>query len=1420
MTPAQNERERSLEKIKRLVDKGRYLDAYHSATELWGDYRSWTDKERLNQLGRIFRGLGRIRLADWVNLRIYRKWPQDSLAAIHQILHSTSSCGAIECYEKAEQWLKKVSSSEGDIADWFIVKAIILLNVRDFTQAHQYLDKAAKVKSSENWANRVRANVLEAEGRREEALNIACRSYAVTKGPVELERYTELLKVTTGAQAALNFLLQRVNQYQSVSLWRRVAGYQFELGEYDAALESNAQGEKLQIFGTDKYDEFSDSLRYQIALEKRDLTAAKNQLVTLKSEYFREQARQLEKHKELKPVLKLPVPHITQKHMTCAPSCMASIAQYWGIHADEDKIAALICFDGTDDRLQREWLAGNDFIYLDFDLSAQAAGELLSRKIPFTLVTTSGLSSHLQVVKGIDNEAGILYLMDPSLSAESKALIDGTCSKDLANGPKCRAVVPEEKAHLLQGLSLPSMDLYPIKNQFDAQANRGDIYACRQLISEISQIDSDHRLALYMKRSLAILLNDESAIARYTNQLLERYPDSVSLLLSRYYSLKTTKGHADAYQWLKEKYSKYRELDLLNMLLEDIQLSQDIGKTKRELLARKAMWSNPKFFWLEGHDAWARSDKESASLYYYWALCLEPGNPGYLRSYFLTYLDQGKAEQALSTIKAIYDSSVHINPGVAYSLYRAYCFRGQEHLGLDVLQDVCELHPDDSALIAFYLQELSDKGQWQRFEQAYEKYALSLPGIEQKKLTALYYLDKGDNLAAVHEYEALQTQIPGNLQISERLIDAYKRAGLNKQLESFLERLIDQLGERPSVLNLVLESTKDEAKRIGTLKRLVELFPADFDAQRALACHYLISDNLTGAQQISEQLNQIEPGYVENLLLQAEILLAKGKQTQARAVACDAIKLSPNHSGAFQMLMRTHIQPDEKKQALKEFARQLASIPNADDGVWNFWHTARYWFTNQELREFCDQMIARHGDNWCVWVVSAYQKEIANELDDAISELDKAAEIAPLTARVFVEKARMMSVQGRKQEAAEAFGYAATLAPGWDYIAIEHYKHCERYADIKTGLAILEQCKRFNDRDAVLRGYMAECYYNLGRTERALELLVEAIERMFDYSWAWEKLQHWGDESGSSQLWKEMLNKRQSQLPDSVDTWIISAQLSSDNSERCRYLSRAIEIEPTHIEANKEMVDVLVAMQKEQQALELIRNNKWNRSAPISIAVKECHILHRLGETESAIAQLEILLQKSPRYIEGWLLLLSWVSGAEDKNKAQFCAAQLEAVGGNDAECLCEIGAYYERYGNPEQKSRVLSLYERAHVLSPESGNAAFSLLDRLIFEKHSDRAWRLLSKMESSFETPWVDVRRIELLIREGAIEKALALYRKIVASGENTAWLYYHPLEMVSSTDSSLLPPFVDALQEAVSENRDTPQMAEVLVRYAIKG
>src|SRR5215470_6413572 len=158
-----------LAKVQSLYDKGRYLDAYAEATTA-GPLQAWSGAEALVLGARVASNIGAERVGRLLILRAQRENPDHPRVALHYAYVLREHRGPMASWSQALSFERREDLSDELRADLVALRATIAAIYRDFETAETLLDRAFALHPGSRWLLVEKAEVLELEERREEAL--------------------------------------------------------------------------------------------------------------------------------------------------------------------------------------------------------------------------------------------------------------------------------------------------------------------------------------------------------------------------------------------------------------------------------------------------------------------------------------------------------------------------------------------------------------------------------------------------------------------------------------------------------------------------------------------------------------------------------------------------------------------------------------------------------------------------------------------------------------------------------------------------------------------------------------------------------------------------------------------------------------------------------------------------------------------------------------------------------------------------------------------------------------------------------------------------------------------------------------------------------------------------------------------------
>jgi tetratricopeptide (TPR) repeat protein len=326
---------------------------------------------------------------------------------------------------------------------------------------------------------------------------------------------------------------------------------------------------------------------------------------------------------------------------------------------------------------------------------------------------------------------------------------------------------------------------------------------------------------------------------------------------------------------------------------------------------------------------------------------------------------------------------------------------------------------------------------------------------------------------------------------------ALHRAGRLDEAESLYRNIINSAPDHADSLNLlgVLALQRgDPAQSMELIRRAVAILPD-------------------------------RPTYYCNL---ASALRALGRYDESAEASRNALSLAPDQREAYLNLGLAHQGARRWSEAAREFKVFSERWPDDPRGLQSLGDCYREEGRISEAIAAYRSSLARFPDSGQVHFVLGTMLLAADELGAAESHLRKAAQLQPQSMITRLNLASCLGKLGREQEAQQTYGEALRLAPENEAAAMKLCDTLMRSGDRAGALQwlsalleanpnnpealyrraelafeqgeplesaqILEHLMEICPNSAVYQG-LAKTYWELGRNERAEELLAEAVQR-------------------------------------------------------------------------------------------------------------------------------------------------------------------------------------------------------------------------------------------------------------------------------------------------------------------------------------
>ncbi len=822
-----------VDSIKDLCKVGLYRDALTKAEIRWGPIQSWKSREQVYIAIRLYVNLGGDRVSDAILLNYWRKDKTCPNLLNRLLYYKLNNLGPILASEFAKENESHILKDESFETELLGFKSILQKIFKNYSQADALLDKAISIDPTDNWLTSLKIQLLHEQNESIEAKRQAEKHFEAYPSPHNMRVLSTILRKTDGAEASIALYKQHVEQYQSANVWFEYASLLAGIHDWLECERAISKFEHIRIIEDKQDNEALTIWKAQIAIHKQEIEQAVHLLSTQNSGYWNIVCENLKKSKGKLDRKILDVPFLKQEHMTCAPTTIAALCRYWGDEYDSNQIADKICFDGTPDTKERQWLHDHNYAFKEFELQTELAYALIDNDIPFALITTDGFSSHIQAVIGYNRQIGTMYIMDPSNVVMQEMLIKETIVHEAFSGTRCIAFVPNNKSKLLAQFNFPASDLFPLWDEYSCAEEKNDYVSAKSALDKLIGKDPDHRITLRVKRNFAIWNNDTNKILEFNNKLLERFPDQTLLLNSKYVCYRNLARREEGINLLNEYLSKNINLDLLGTLFNEIYDTNDHNDIRARAVDQIKRYGGYSAYshWSLANFYWTHQSFELATEHYLYAYCLDETNSNYIESYFKACRHFDRTEEALDFLKHRFNKYKIRSHLPAISLHQAYDLLGKEHIGIEYLFEALTLHPNNVNLLSYLSKKLIGNGLIEQFESIKGQLKLKLDANEFEELVARKNEKVGDFEAALEYYQNAFSHKPFIQNYAHSCFRLLHKRGDANQIDSILEKLYKEHSDNTQILDYIADWHSDPVFREKVLTSFVNVRP-DYGAIR------------------------------------------------------------------------------------------------------------------------------------------------------------------------------------------------------------------------------------------------------------------------------------------------------------------------------------------------------------------------------------------------------------------------------------------------------------------------------------------------------------------------------------------------------------------------------------------------------------
>ncbi|NMF01302.1 tetratricopeptide repeat protein [Aneurinibacillus aneurinilyticus] len=440
---------------------------------------------------------------------------------------------------------------------------------------------------------------------------------------------------------------------------------------------------------------------------------------------------------------------VVQKYNYCVPTCVEMIAKRWNVHVHQDEVAAHI-FDGDGTKIykaveymKRLGLTGRYFVG-----TVERYRRLVDMDIPVMVSISYPDSSHVQIIRGYDDERKSLLIQDPGMLQVQYVSYEGFAKRYAYEHYLSLAVIPQGEEVDFSFLPEDEHEAFITVDRF-AKA----LEECRP-DEEIEKLKQSITRGLHQPYNLIQVVRqagffaDKELIDGAVKDLLERYSNEEYFLLisaqafiqvNEYEKAEamldsiTSPRYRDSYWFAKGRVHYYKEeYEKAEFCLHQA-LSYDA--------TNYAMWS------FLAMTSFYRNDLEDALRYSHASLEINSITPFTLLNHGALLMEKEEYGRAL----ALYTKLTRLSPGygrVWYEKGKCHKERGEHELALSCFAEAQRQDPD--VPLSYREQARIYEYEHQDIERALE---ILEEGLRQLPGHTMLLMVKGDILYRAERYE-------------------------------------------------------------------------------------------------------------------------------------------------------------------------------------------------------------------------------------------------------------------------------------------------------------------------------------------------------------------------------------------------------------------------------------------------------------------------------------------------------------------------------------------------------------------------------------------------------------------------------------------------------------------------------------------
>ena len=1387
----QSKREEALRQIQGFYDNGQYLKAFQ-LSQLLGPLKHWRGSREMVLAGRLAFNLGSRRLGAVMHRLALRMHPDDPRVITFAMLTMSSRLGPWETLRRMKLHGDMPNADVGNQSDWLALKALSYAQLRDFQKAEYWQERAFELSPQSPWLYVTKTAILEYQDRHDEATAAAEQACAIkpTYRPAIqtlANRYIE----SNRDQDAVNLLFKAVNEIESGVVRCQLASFYRELEFYDHAMQLYDGIEVYFPLMADdaKYEQWLSTVLADLHYLTGNREKASAFARKADDEFYTGFADRLEDTAFVGNRVQLSVKYVKQHNVTCAPATLTAIADYWQKGIEHLDIVETICYDGTPSYSERRWAAQNGFKTVEFTVTWETATALIDQGLPFTLTTIEPGNGHLQPIIGYDSYRKTLITRDPGNRHASEFAVEKMLERYASTGPRGMALVPNELAHKLEGITFTDAKEYDLLFNIELCLEKHQRDKANEIVTLMEQHFADHRLTLRARSSVSRYDSDSQKMLTTIVRMLEKYPEDANYQLQKISCLHELGRKEDRLSTLLE----IRNSDSCHPLFWSrlaAELSDDARKKSEvHYLLKRAIrfryYDGYGFFLLASMHRDEGREEEALELFRI-AACLDQMNEHRAQSYFFAAQSMNRIDEALNLLHDRIDRFGNKSSSPVMTLASAFDEMDQTEKSFEILTDAVEKHGEDGEFLLYYSNFCSRYGRNEdatallaRAEQyvgrqRWLQYAAELAGRCGDSETALTYLR-----------EIIESD-PLDCNAHSRAASLIANKDGKDAAIAHVRSVVDRFPNSYSLRKLLIDWLYKEKVEVreAELVKFLQIHNEDAWALRELSSVTADMKKFDTAAALIEHACVVDPNSPATYGFRGEIYRKMNRPDDAIEAFRKALSISIDYEYAIHELLSCCNTREQRSEQLKFILEQLNTQTSRGDGLLKYRDYAKLFCEPAELLKSLASSLSSRNDLWQAWVALSRQLSDMQQHDQAIEIATGAAKKFPLLPRVWLELASAYSACGRWDQQIESLKTASLINPRWGEVIRALSEAYEKKGDLTSAQYEIEKAIELDPRNAVNFGYLADLMWRHGDRHEALAKIAHAVQLDPDYDFGWSALRGWCEALGQPDYDVAVANKLCEDRPNEARSWLKLAYCLDQPQQvedAIVALDKAIAIEPMLISAYNQKAMLHCAVGRYHEARSVLNIDVFGDNYPVELATRRAIVTAEAGDVGQAVSELLNVVEKDPDYFAAWQLIADWSSDLESAELYSRAAENMTRLEPQYHMAWGYLAESNLRQGNLADAKKHL---RQALQLSPDYSYAAGKLLKLQLDDKEFDDAIAVVETVAPHVS----DVSRLSKLVEIESLR-----------GDSRAAFAWFEELAVLETDDTEGLTEAVVFLQKA---------------------